>query len=39
MKLTEFSVKHPIFTVMIVLIVIILGTVSLSRLPVDLFRI
>jgi len=36
MKLTEFSVKHPIFTVMIVLIVIILGTVSLSRLPVDL---
>lgn len=36
MKLTEFSVKHPIFTVMIVLIVIILGVVSLSRLPVDL---
>jgi len=36
MKLSEFSVKHPIFTVMIVLIVIILGVVSLSRLPVDL---
>ncbi|NIM59052.1 MAG: MMPL family transporter [Candidatus Aminicenantes bacterium] len=36
MKLTEFSVKHPIFTVMVVLIVIILGAVSLSRLPVDL---
>jgi HAE1 family hydrophobic/amphiphilic exporter-1 len=36
MKLNEFSVKHPIFTIMMVLIVIILGMVSLSRLPVDL---
>jgi len=36
MKLNEFSVKHPIFTIMVVLIVIILGMVSLSRLPVDL---
>jgi len=36
MKLSEFSVKHPIFTVMITLIVIILGAVSFSRLPIDL---
>jgi HAE1 family hydrophobic/amphiphilic exporter-1 len=36
MKLNEFSVKHPIFTIMMVLIVVILGMVSLSRLPVDL---
>lgn len=36
MKLSEFSVKHPIFTIMLTLIVIVLGAVSFSRLPIDL---
>jgi HAE1 family hydrophobic/amphiphilic exporter-1 len=36
MKLPQFSVHHPIFTVMIFLIVIILGFVSFTRLPIDL---
>ncbi len=36
MKLSQFSVQHPIFTVMIFLIVIILGFISFTRLPIDL---
>lgn len=36
MKLSRFAVHRPIFTIMIVLIVIILGGISLSRLPIDL---
>lgn len=36
MDLPRFSVRHPIFTIMATLIVIILGGVSLSRLPIDL---
>ncbi|MDH4218858.1 MAG: efflux RND transporter permease subunit, partial [Candidatus Aminicenantes bacterium] len=36
MKLSQFSVHHPIFTVMIFLIVIILGFISFTRLPIDL---
>ncbi len=36
MKVSQFSVYHPIFTVMIFLIVIILGLVSFTRLPIDL---
>ena len=36
MKLSQFSVYHPIFTVMIFLIVIIVGFVSFTRLPIDL---
>ncbi|MFW6159173.1 MAG: efflux RND transporter permease subunit, partial [Planctomycetota bacterium] len=36
MRLSRFSVHRPIFTIMVVLIVIILGGVSLSRLPIDL---
>ncbi len=36
MKLSEQAVNRPIFTIMVVLIVIILGMVSLSRLSVDL---
>jgi HAE1 family hydrophobic/amphiphilic exporter-1 len=36
MKVSQFSVYRPIFTVMIFLIVIILGLVSFSRLPIDL---
>ncbi|MBI9075303.1 MAG: efflux RND transporter permease subunit [Desulfatibacillum sp.] len=36
MNIARFSVHRPVFTTMVTLIVIILGTVSLSRLPVDL---
>jgi len=36
MKLSEFSIRRPIFTWMVTLVVIIIGLVSLTRLPVDL---
>jgi HAE1 family hydrophobic/amphiphilic exporter-1 len=36
MKLAEFSVNRPVMTVMVALIVIILGSVALTRLPIDL---
>ncbi len=36
MKLTQGAVNRPIFTIMIVLIVLILGGISLTRLPIDL---
>jgi HAE1 family hydrophobic/amphiphilic exporter-1 len=36
MKLPGFSVRRPIFTTMLTLIVVILGGVSLSRLQIDL---
>ena len=36
MKLSQFAVDRPIFTSMIALIVILLGAVSLIRLPIDL---
>jgi hydrophobic/amphiphilic exporter-1 (mainly G- bacteria), HAE1 family len=36
MKLTSRSVARPVFTTMVVLIVVLLGVVSLSRLPIDL---
>ena len=36
MKMSEFSVHHPIFTVMTFLIVIILGFIAFTRLPIDL---
>ena len=36
MNISKFSVYHPIFTVMIMLIVILLGAISFSRLPIDL---
>ena len=36
MKVSRFSVHRPIFTTMIMLIIIILGAISLSRLPIDL---
>jgi len=36
MNLSRFSVHRPVFTIMAVLIVIILGLVSLTRLPIDL---
>ena len=36
MKISQFSVHRPIFTIMVVLIVIVLGGISLLRLPIDL---
>jgi HAE1 family hydrophobic/amphiphilic exporter-1 len=36
MSLSEFSIKRPIFTVMITLTAIAVGLVSVSRLPIDL---
>ena len=36
MKLSRASIGRPIFTMMVVLIVLILGLVSFSRLPIDL---
>lgn len=36
MRISRFSVHRPIFTIMVVLIVVLLGTVSLLRLPLDL---
>jgi len=36
MKLSQFAVHRPIFTIMVALIVLILGAVSLIRLPIDL---
>ena len=36
MKISSFSVHRPIFTIMVVLIVILLGVISLLRLPIDL---
>lgn len=37
MKLVETSVKRPVTIIMTVLIAILLGAVSLTRLPIDLF--
>ncbi len=36
MKLSRFSVQRPVFTAMVMMIVLILGSVSLNRLPIDL---
>jgi HAE1 family hydrophobic/amphiphilic exporter-1 len=36
MKISSFTVRHPILTTMITLIVVILGVIALRRLPVDL---
>lgn len=36
MRVSRFSVHHPVFTIMSVLIVMILGGISVSRLPIDL---
>ena len=36
MNLPELSVKRPVTVIMMTLIVIILGGVSLGRLPIDL---
>lgn len=36
MNITRFAIHRPIFTIMVALIVIILGGISLMRLPLDL---
>jgi len=36
MKISRFAVHRPIFTIMITLIVLLLGIISLLRLPIDL---
>jgi HAE1 family hydrophobic/amphiphilic exporter-1 len=36
MKITHFAIRRPIFTIMVVLIVVLLGVISLLRLPIDL---
>lgn len=36
MSLSEFSIKRPIFTIMLTLVIVVLGLISLSRLPIDL---
>ena len=36
MKLPQFSVRRPVFTTMITLIVVLLGIFSLSRLQIDM---
>lgn len=36
MKLTNFSVGRPVFVTMVVLIVLLIGGISLMRLPIDL---
>ena len=36
MNISQFSVRRPLLTTMVALIVIIIGSVSLRRLPIDL---
>ncbi len=36
MRVSQFSVHRPIFTIMVVLMVLVLGGISLLRLPIDL---
>ena len=36
MRISQFSVHRPIFTIMVVLMVLVLGGISLLRLPIDL---
>ncbi len=36
MSISEFAIKRPIFAIMITLVVLVLGFISLSRLPIDL---
>src|SRR4030042_5517730 len=36
MNISEFSIHHPVFTVMLVLIIIAVGTLAVTRLPIAL---
>jgi len=35
-KLSDFSIKRPVFSVMLTLVIVAIGLVALSRLPIDL---
>jgi HAE1 family hydrophobic/amphiphilic exporter-1 len=37
MKLAELSVRRPVTSLMMILIIVVLGWISLSRLPIDLY--
>ena len=37
MKIWDFAIRRPIFTVMVIMVVLVLGAVSLLRLTIDLF--
>ncbi|SNS18805.1 hydrophobic/amphiphilic exporter-1, HAE1 family [Anaerovirgula multivorans] len=37
MNLSKLAVKRPVMIVMIMLVIILLGTISLTRLPIDLY--
>ena len=36
MNLSEFAIRRPIFTIMLILVVLVLGFIALARLPIDL---
>src|SRR5690606_40711494 len=36
MKISDFSIKRPVFTLVIMFLIIILGAVSFSRIPITL---
>ena len=36
MNISEFSIKRPIFVTMLILVVLVLGFISFTRLPIDL---
>lgn len=36
MRISQFSVHRPIFTIMVVMMIVVLGGISLLRLPIDL---
>jgi HAE1 family hydrophobic/amphiphilic exporter-1 len=36
MNISDFSIRRPVFTVMLILAIVAVGLVSLSRLPIDL---
>lgn len=36
MNISDFSIKRPVFIVMLTLVIVVMGLVSLSRLPIDL---
>lgn len=36
MNISEFSIKRPVFMIMLTLVVLVLGFIALSRLPIDL---
>ena len=37
MNLSKLAVKRPVMTSMVMLVIILLGTISLTRLPIDLY--